>query len=102
VKYDAVAVDMEAAAVAKGAGLRGVRFGVVKTISDELDFEIPVVQGSVDSHGQFHEGRFLAGVALRPWVWGRVAKMARNSSTASRHLSEALLIKIEEYSKSIA
>ena len=89
-KYGAVAVDMEAAAVAKGAGLRGVRFGAVKVISDEIDFEIPVVEGSVDSQGLFHEGRFLAGVAARPWIWGRVAKLARDSSLASDKLAEAL------------
>jgi adenosylhomocysteine nucleosidase len=96
-KYDALAVDMEAAAVAKAAGLRSVRFGAVKAISDELDFEIPQVEGSVDSEGGFHAGRFLAGVAVRPWVWGRVVRMARNSSLASRNLSEALRAKIEEF-----
>ena len=98
-KYGAVAVDMEAAAVAKGAGLRGVRFEAVKVISDEVALEIPVVAGSVDGQGQFHEGRFLAGIVWRPWVWGRVARMARNSSVASRNLSGALRAAIEEHSK---
>jgi adenosylhomocysteine nucleosidase len=96
-KYDAVAVDMEAAAVAKGAGLRGVRFGAVKVVSDELDFEIPVVEGSVDAEGGFHAGRFLAGVAVRPWVWERVFQMAGNSSVASRNLAGALRGMIEEF-----
>jgi adenosylhomocysteine nucleosidase len=96
-KYDAVAVDMEAAAVAKGAELRGVRFAAVKVISDELDFEIPVVKGSIDTQGQFHEGRYIAGLVWRSWLWGRVARMARNSSLAARNLSEALRVKIEEY-----
>jgi adenosylhomocysteine nucleosidase len=96
VKYDAVAVDMEAAAVAKGAGLRGVRFAAVKAISDSVAFEIPVVEGSVDGQGRFHEGLFLAGIALRPWMWGRVARMARNSTLAAQSLSEALLGKIAE------
>jgi adenosylhomocysteine nucleosidase len=96
VKYEAVAVDMEAAAVAKGAELRGVRFAAVKAISDALDFEIPAVEGSVDALGSFHAGRFLAGVAMRPWLWGRVARMARNSSLASRNLSEALRGRIDQ------
>jgi adenosylhomocysteine nucleosidase len=97
VKYDAVAVDMEAAAMAKSAGLRGVRFAAVKAISDELDFEIPGVEGSVDDQGRFQEGRFLAGIALRPWMWGRVARMAGNSTRAAGSLSEALRGKIDEY-----
>jgi len=95
-KYDAVAVDMEAAAVAKSAGLRSVRFRAVKAISDVLDFEVPVVEGSVDAQGRFHEGRFLAGIAVRPWVWGRVATLARNSSRASKSLVEALRGQIVE------
>jgi adenosylhomocysteine nucleosidase len=97
VKYDAVAVDMEAASVARGAGVRGVRFAAVKAISDELEFEIPVIEGCVDSLGQFHEGRYLAGIAVRPWLWGRVARIVRNSGQAARNLSEALRVRIEEY-----
>jgi adenosylhomocysteine nucleosidase len=96
-KYDAVAVDMEAAAVARAAGLRAVRFVAVKAISDELDFEIPVVEGSVDAQGQFHQGRFLAGAAMRPWIWGRVVRLARNSSLASRRLSDALGARMAEF-----
>jgi adenosylhomocysteine nucleosidase len=95
-KYDAVAVDMEAAAVARAAGLRAVRFVAVKAISDGPDFEIPAVEGSVDAQGQFHGGRFLAGVAVRPWLWWQVARLARNSSLASRKLSDALRARIAE------
>jgi len=98
-KYDAVAVDMEAAAVAKSAGLRSVRFGAVKAISDVLDFEVPVVEGSVDAQGRFHEGRFLAGIALRPWVWGRVVRMAVNSSVAAKNLAETLRVQIADLSE---
>jgi adenosylhomocysteine nucleosidase len=96
-KYDAVAVDMEAAAVARAAGLRAVRFVAVKVISDELDFEIPAVEGSVDAQGQFHQGRFLAGAAMRPWIWGKVVRLARNSSLASQRLSAALAARMAEY-----
>jgi adenosylhomocysteine nucleosidase len=96
-KYDAVAVDMEAASVAQAAGLRSVRFRAVKVISDVLDFEVPVVEGSVDAQGRFHTGRFLAGIAVRPWVWGRVVKMAGNSSLAAKNLAEAVRGQIQGY-----
>ncbi len=96
-KYDAVVVDMEAAAVAKAAGLRRVGFGAVKVVSDVVDFEIPVVEGAVDSRGRLHEGRFLAGVVIRPWVWGRVVKMVFHSSVASRKLAEALRVRLGEF-----
>jgi adenosylhomocysteine nucleosidase len=100
-KYGALAVDMEAAAVAKSAGLRSVRFRAVKAISDVLDFEVPMVEGSVDAQGRFHEGRFLAGIAMRPWVWGRVATLARNSSRASKNLAEALSVQIVDMSEAL-
>jgi hypothetical protein len=77
--------------------LRAARFVAVKAISDELDFEIPVVEGSVDAQGRFHEWRFLTGVAMRPWTWGQVARLARNSSLASRKLSDALGARLAEY-----
>jgi adenosylhomocysteine nucleosidase len=93
-KYGAVAVDMEAAAVAKGAQVRGVRFAVVKAISDELDFEIPVVGGSIDGQGQFHEGRFLMGMVFRPWIWRSVARMSNNSGLAAKTLSKALSARV--------
>ena len=101
-KYRAVAVDMEAASVAKAAGLRGVRFAAVKVISDDAGFEIPVVEGSVDSQGRFHEGRFLAGISVRPWLWGRVTRLARNSGLASKNLSEYLQSRMETFGEPMA
>ncbi len=68
-------------------------------ISDVLDFEVPVVEGSVDAQGRFHEGRFLAGIALRPWVWGRVVRMAVNSSVAAKNLAETLRVQIADLSE---
>ncbi len=51
--YGAHAVDMEAAAVARGAQKHGVQFMAFKAISDEVDFEIPAMQQFIK-----HDGRF--------------------------------------------
>lgn len=88
--FAAQAVDMEAAAVARAAEARGVRFAVVKVISDEFDFVFPSMERFVDSQGQFLEMRFAGFVALRPWVWPRVARLAGNSTRASRALCDWL------------
>ncbi|MGC1452233.1 MAG: hypothetical protein WA830_19560 [Candidatus Sulfotelmatobacter sp.] len=88
--FAAQAVDMEAAAVARAAEARGVRFAVVKVISDEFDFVFPSMERFVDSQGQFLEMRFAGFVALRPWVWPRVARLAGNSTRASRTLCDWL------------
>lgn len=88
--FSADAVDMEAAAVARAAQLRGVRFGVVKVISDEFDFELPETERFVDANGKFSEARFAVFAAVRPWLWARVARLAVNSRRAARVLSEWL------------
>jgi adenosylhomocysteine nucleosidase len=84
--YAAQAVDMEAAAVARAAELRGVKFAVAKVISDEFDFGFPSTEQFVDSAGQFSEMQFAIFAALRPWLWPKVTRLARNSNHASRSL----------------
>jgi adenosylhomocysteine nucleosidase len=88
--YGARAVDMEAAAVARGAEKHGIRFLAIKVISDELEFSMPPVDRFVDSAGQFKTGRFAAYTALRPWLWKSVSQLARNSAVASRVLRNTL------------
>jgi adenosylhomocysteine nucleosidase len=84
--FAATAVDMEAAAVARAAEARGVRFAVVKVISDEFDFAFPSMERFVDSNGQFIEARFAWFAAVRPLLWPQVWRLARNSFRASRAL----------------
>jgi adenosylhomocysteine nucleosidase len=88
--FAAQAVDMEAAAVARAAEARGVGFAVVKVISDEFDFDFPSMERFVDRNGRFLEVRFALFAALRPWLWPRVARLARNSRRASRALCDSL------------
>ena len=88
--FGAQAVDMEAAAVARAAEVRGVKFAVVKVISDEVDFKFPSTEQFVDSDGQFREGRFALYAAVRPWLWPQVLTLARNSNRAARVLCEWL------------
>jgi adenosylhomocysteine nucleosidase len=88
--YGAIAVDMEAAAVAQGAQARGVEFGAVKVISDVADFNLAAVDCFVAADGRFQSVRFACHVALRPWLWGTTIALARNSTKASRALSDAL------------
>src|SRR5271157_731969 len=88
--YGAIAVDMEAAAVAQGAQARGVEFAAFKVISDAADFSLPGLDGFVASDGSFQSVRFAGHVALRPWLWGTTIALARNSAKASQALCSAL------------
>jgi adenosylhomocysteine nucleosidase len=88
--YSAAAVDMEAAAVARAAEVRGIPFAAVKVISDEVDFEIPDLSAFVDSSGQFLQTKFARHAAFRPWLWPGLIRLARNSGRASRALCARL------------
>ena len=83
--YGAQAVDMEAAAIAKAAMFHNLPFLAIKSISDELGFEMPEMARFIRS-GQFRTGRFAFHVALRPWLWLRVYRLARNTRVASDNL----------------
>lgn len=88
--FGAQVVDMEAASVARAAEARGVGFAVVKVISDECDFSFPAMERFVDPSGLFLETRFALFAAVRPWLWPRVLRLARNSGRASRALCDWL------------
>ena len=98
--FKAQAVDMEAAAVARAAEARGIGFAVVKVISDEFDFSFPSMEQFVDSDGQFLRGRFAWFAAVRPWLWPKVARLARNSNRASWMLCRCLRTTIDSISMS--
>src|SRR5580693_116305 len=84
--YAARAVDMEAAAVSRGAQARGVRFMAVKAISDESTFAMPPLDRFVNRDGGFCQTAFAASIVARPWLWSKVFRLARNSVKASRAL----------------
>ena len=83
--FNAQAVDMEAAAVARGAKARGVRFGAVKAISDERDFVMPPLQRFIQD-GRLQYGKFALFAAAQPWLWPTVILLALNTWRASKTL----------------
>jgi adenosylhomocysteine nucleosidase len=91
--YGADAVDMEAAAVARGADAHGTPFVAVKAISDEVGFEMPSLDKFIARDGQFQAARFAMFAAVRPWLWPGVIRLRANTKKASRALCRAL----EEY-----
>jgi adenosylhomocysteine nucleosidase len=88
--YDATAVDMEAAAVAKGAEAHGLPFAAIKVISDEIGFPMPPLDRFTTQDGGFRTAGFVGFAILRPWLWAAVIRLARNSAKASQALCERL------------
>jgi len=88
--FQAAAVDMEAAAVACAAEARSIRFAAVKAISDERNFTLPPMERFISASGQFRVWHFAAFILLRPWSWGKIRRLARNSARASEALCACL------------
>ena len=88
-RYRAQAVDMEAAAVAEAAAIRGVRFTAIRAISDGAGDEMEFVGAFVTPDG-FKTGAFLAHIALRPKLWSALARLASNTAAATRALTAAM------------
>jgi adenosylhomocysteine nucleosidase len=89
--FGADMVDMEAAAVARAVEAHGVEFVAVKAVSDELDFTFPEMERFVDARGRFLTGEFARFVALRPWLWPSVNRLARSSNKAVSGLNDWLI-----------
>ncbi|MFC5863439.1 phosphorylase [Acidicapsa dinghuensis] len=96
ISYYAVAVDMEAAAVARLARAHDISFRVIKAVSDESHFEIPDMEQFATPEGQFREAAFGLHVALRPSLWSPVRNMAKSAKLAAERLQLEIRAHIEE------
>jgi len=88
--YKADLVDMEAAAVARLAAMRGIPFYCVKGVSDAPDAKLPDFNRFIDSAGQFQTPKFVLYALLRPRFWPGLVGMGENSRKASQSIAERL------------
>lgn len=89
--YGAALVDMEAAAVARLAGMRGIPFSCYKGVSDGFSEDLLDFNRFISPDGQFQMGRLLLYVLPRPWHWPALIRMGENSRKASQSIRELLL-----------
>jgi adenosylhomocysteine nucleosidase len=88
--YGAHAVDMEAASVARSAEAHGLKFLACKAISDTSGSALPPMARFITNDGKFHTVKFLSFIAVRPWLWAKVRRLATNSRIAARNLCGVL------------
>jgi adenosylhomocysteine nucleosidase len=93
----ALAVDMEAFAVADVARIYGVPFIAIKSISDDLAFKLPPLGRFISAEGQFQTGKFILWTAIRPWSWLTVIQLGRNTASAVRALAQTLENKVANH-----
>ncbi|HZL51330.1 MAG TPA: hypothetical protein VFC37_10320 [Terracidiphilus sp.] len=89
--YGAALVDMEAAAVARLAGMRGIPFSCYKGVSDGFSEDLLDFNRFISPDGQFQMGRLLLYVLPRPWHWPALIRMGENSRRASQSIRGLLL-----------
>lgn len=89
--YNAALVDMEAAAVARLAQMRGIPFYCLKGVSDAFDANLPDFNRFIGSAGQLRVGRFTLFALLRPWLWPSLMRMGENSKNAAEGIAQAVL-----------
>jgi adenosylhomocysteine nucleosidase len=94
--YEAQVVDMEAAAVARGAQKYHLSFRVIKVISDESNFALPAMDRFISAEGKFRTLPFATSAVLRPWLWAKIIRLAKNSSRAARSLCDYLTRSLDQ------
>jgi adenosylhomocysteine nucleosidase len=88
--YRAGLVDMEAAAIARLAAMRGIPFYCIKGVSDGFTDRLPDFNRFIDPNGHFQTGRFALYALLMPWYWPALIRMGENSKRASQSIAESL------------
>jgi adenosylhomocysteine nucleosidase len=89
--YNADLVDMEAAAIARLAQMRGIPFYSIKGVSDGLGDKLPDFNRFIRPDGQFDLTSLVLFAILRPWHWPSLIWMGENSRKASRNLRDSLV-----------
>lgn len=85
-----VAVDMEAATVARLALANGLSFRAMKAISDRRDEDLPDMNPFLTAQGRFATARFVAHVVTKPQYWSALSQFGRQASLAARNLCNAI------------
>lgn len=94
--YGAALVDMEAAAVARLASMRGIPFYCIKGVSDALEARLPDFNRFITSDGQFQLISLVLFAAIRPWHWPALIRMGENSKKAAQSMTKCLLGFLDE------
>ncbi|HEX4004601.1 MAG TPA: phosphorylase [Acidobacteriaceae bacterium] len=86
-KYQAVMVDMEAAAVARFARARNLGFCAFKAITDGPSDQLPDFARFTGADGRLRMPALLAWAAVHPRSWRALRRLGRNSNLAAQQLA---------------
>lgn len=87
----AMAIEMEAGAVARTASENGCRFFCIRGVSDIAGHSLPLDFNAYrDADGRFEIRRIAMAALLRPWKLAGLIGLARGARAASHNLGEFL------------
>jgi adenosylhomocysteine nucleosidase len=86
-QYQAVLVDMEAAAVARFARDHNLRFLCFKAVTDGPNDKLPDFNAFISPDGKWCMTPFVFHAAMRPASWKALWRLGNNSRAASRELA---------------
>ena len=88
--YNAAAVDMEAATVARLARAHGIPFAALKAISDEHTVDLSHLSPFTNARGHFRTAPFAIHTAIRPHRWRNTLALGRSSKAALSAMTAAI------------
>ncbi|MGE0213790.1 MAG: hypothetical protein AB7S41_19040 [Parvibaculaceae bacterium] len=89
-RFNALAVDMESAAVARVAARHGLPFIALRAIVDEAHHWVPsAAAAAVDRHGRSRPWRVALPLLRQPAQIGALMTLARGAGAADRSLADA-------------
>jgi adenosylhomocysteine nucleosidase len=89
-RLQAVAVDMETAAVARLCSKQGVPFGCVRAIADDVHTALPARLSEISPDGRIRPLKILTGILRSPRLAGELWRLDRQARLATRQLAIAL------------
>ena len=101
-RYGAMAVDMEAAAVAEQATRHGIPFLTVKSISDTAETSLPDFSRFIRRDGSFATTSFVAHMIFHPTLWPAVRRLGADTEIATKSLASSLRQPLADMSRAIS
>ena len=89
-RFDALAVDMESATLARLCQQQNIPFGCLRTISDSLDTPLSPHLVTLLRRGRVSPFRLSLALLMRPWLAKELWRLAGATRLAARQLSLAL------------
>ncbi len=89
-KHQALAVDMESGVLARACQQKGVPFGALRVISDDLDMPLSPALVDVLKTGRVSPLRLIAAVVRSPRLIGELWRLSGQTRDAARQLARGL------------